>query len=163
MSTTGNKHWETMANTNIRVETVTHEEHRAEPYSEIVAAVKQQLEKNNAEMLKIMENQNTSNIEQAVKRALENQIAEGIASKNPKKEPEFRFKWNQRRYEAMEEINGKVEAAIKAVEQAARPFSHNPYTDSLSISCQAGKSFLALQGWQAVCFIFVNAISIPFE
>ena len=66
-------------------------------------------------MLKIMENQTSSHIEQAVKRALENQNAGETSSKKPKKEPEFRFKGNQRRYAAMEEKNEKIEAAIKAL------------------------------------------------
>ena len=62
-----------MAQSNAHVKTVVHEE---EPYTDIVAAVKKQLEKNNETVIKKLEESTESRIQDAVKRALEQQETE---------------------------------------------------------------------------------------
>ena len=67
-------------------------------------------------MLKRMEDQVQQTINDAVKRALANQAGQGPSTKRQKKEPEFKSKGNQLRYEANGDILQTVEAAIKAID-----------------------------------------------
>ena len=100
---------------NVLVERVTRreedEESKAEPteaYAEITAAVQEQLD----ERLKQVEAETTSKIQAAVKRALDRQSANVSAPKKPKKDPDFKSKGNQKRYEVNEEVVSKIKGAI---------------------------------------------------
>ena len=91
-----------MAQNNIHVENVIHVEDHSNkegPYAEIAAAVQRQLERNNQAMLRRMEDQAQQTINDAVKRALANQAGQGPSTKRQKKEPDFKSKDNQLRYE----------------------------------------------------------------
>ena len=108
-----------MARNDIRIENVTHVEdeiNEEEPYAEITAAVQRQLERNNQAMLKRMEDQAHQTINDAVKRSLANQAGQGPSTNRKKKEPGFKSKGNQLRYEVNGDILQTVEAAIKAID-----------------------------------------------
>ena len=103
-----------MAQSNAHVESVVHEE---EPYADIVAAVKKQLEKNKETVIKKLEESTETRIQDAIKRALEQQETEESSRKKAKKNPEFESKGNKLRYEANEEIKDSIEKALKAIEK----------------------------------------------
>ena len=103
-----------MANSNSHVENVVHND---DPYADIVAAVKKQLEKNNETMIKTLEEKTETRIQDAVKRALEVQETEEATRKKAKKEPDFKSKGNKLRYEVNEEIKESNEKALKAIER----------------------------------------------
>ena len=103
-----------MANSNSHVENVVHND---DPYADIVAAVKKQLEKNNETMIKTLEEKTETRIQDAVKRALEVQETEEATRKKAKKEPDFKSKGNKLRYEVNEEIKKSIEKALKAIER----------------------------------------------
>ena len=101
-----------MAHTkNIRVENMTHEDEQEEegPHAEITAAVKRQLEGLSQATIKRMEERSEQTIQEAVKRALEKQGCQGSSTKKQKKQPEFKSKGNQLRYEVNEEAIGNKE------------------------------------------------------
>ena len=108
-----------MAQNNIRLENVIHVEDKSKdegPYAEITAAVQQQLERNNQARIKRMEDQSQQTINDAVKRALANQAHQGPSTKRQKKEPDFKSRGNQLRYEVNADIPQTVEEEIKAID-----------------------------------------------
>ena len=70
-------------------------------------------EKNNEPLLRKIKESNLKDIEDAVKRALEENQAS--SSKKQKKDPDFKSKGNKLRYEANEEIKEKLEESIRAI------------------------------------------------
>ena len=105
---------------NVSVEHVAHPEddqpHQStdDPLAEITAAVGKQLDANNAILLKKIEEKSELTIKDAIKRALEKGWTG--SSKKQKKDPEFKSKGNKIRYEVNQDILGKIETAIDAID-----------------------------------------------
>ena len=107
-----------MTQRNTHVENVTHAEAMEETiYAGITAAVQRQLERNNADMLKHMEERSKETIEDAIKRALEEQQYATSVRTQQKKVPELKSKGHQIRYEVNAEILEKIETAITAIDR----------------------------------------------
>ena len=107
---------------NVRVEQITHDEEEqgpsreeADPLETITAAVNLQLDKNNDQLLKKIEEKSEMTIKEAVKRALEKGWPSASAAK--KQKAEFEAKGNKMRYEVNEDIIEKIDVSIRAIDE----------------------------------------------
>ena len=90
-----------------------------DPLAEITDAVEKRLDKNNEILLKKIEEKTELSIKEAIKRALEKKGWPGssAAKKKKRKEPKFKSKGNEIRYEVNEEVIEKIDEAIKSIDE----------------------------------------------